>query len=162
MSEIKYSPIIDDPNEYRWILDIIYPYYSRTFNRTKTLEKGMKSDGATGVRDLGAVEKGWRKYWSMLVKWAIRKYLGPWITNRVKNKVTAGWFVHDAFCEHPYWDDGTPVSNFVASTILSCILYTDGYVIESVLWWWGTFLFGGQKIKKEVGWVFVPNELKGK
>ena len=158
-NQIKYSPLVDDPDGYRWILDEDYVYYSRTFNRYKTLYKGMKSDGATFVRDLGAPETGWRKYWAKLVTWALKRYLSQWVVNKVLNKVTAGWFIHDDFCVRPYWDDGTPISNFLASTILSCILYTDGYKIESILWWWGTFLFGGVEIKKQVGWIWVPENL---
>jgi hypothetical protein len=152
---IKYSPLVDDPDGYRWVLDEDYVYYSKTFNRTKTLKKGMKSDGATFVRDLGAPENGWRKYWAMLISWLLKNYLGKWVVNYVTNKTTAAWFVHDAFCVDPYWDDEYPVSNFIASTILSCILYTDGYKIESILWWWGTFLFGGKNIKNQVGWLYV-------
>ena len=136
----------------------------------------MLSDGATGVRDLGAPEKGWRKYWAIAVKWAMDRYLGEWIRNRVTNKKTDGWYLHDGFCDFPYWDaqlpivcpscgeviqEGRPpepVSNFIASTILACRLYDDGYIIESFVWWWGTFLLGGKTIKEEVGWFWVPKD----
>lgn len=152
---IKYSKLENDPDGYRWVLNEDYEYYSETFNSTKTLKKGMKSDGATSVRDLGAPEEGWRKYWAALVSFMLKYFLGKWVTNRVTNRVTAAWYVHDAFCNDPYWDDGRPVSNFIASTILSCILYTDGYKVEAILWWFGTFFFGGKKIKKEVGWIWT-------
>lgn len=157
MSQIKYSKLDDDPDGYKYILDEDYVYYSRTFNRTKTLKKGMKSDGATGVRDVGAEETGWRKLWAKFIVWFLNTQFG-YKLSLVTGKLTAAWYVHDGFCEDPYWDDGTPVSNFIASCILAAILYTDLYRVEAYLWWVGTFFFGGELIKEKVGWVFVKDD----
>lgn len=157
MSKIKYHKLTDNPDGFRYILEEDYIYYSRTFNRTKTLKAGMLSDGATGVSDLGAKEEGWRKYWCIFIRWLFNTYFGDYIKLNW-DIVTASWWVHDAFCEDPFWDDGTPISNFIASTIFACILYVDGYRVRAIPYWWGTFLFGGQKIKQLVGWIWVKED----
>jgi len=127
-----------------------YSYYSNTFNRTITIPVGRLSDGATGARDLGAVEKGWRKYWSKLIRLLLHSK---------SKKRTAAWFVHDELCLTGCWDDGTKISNFVCSTVLSIILYYDGYTKEAITWWFATFFGGGGKAR-ENGMLWVKKNAK--
>lgn len=63
------------------------------------------------------------------------------------------WHVHDQICEVPYFDDGTPISNILASWIYRSILIWHGFKVRSRIRFVATFLFGGGKVKKEVGWV---------
>ncbi len=56
---------------------------------------------------------------------------------------TDAWIVHDHICRYAVWDDGTPIDNWTASTVLADILWRDGYRVESFWWWWATYLFGG-------------------
>ncbi len=151
--EIKYKDLIDDPEGYKYELLEEYVYYSRTFNRTKTIPAGRKSDGATWARDVGAKERGWRKYWALAVEKFIQKYLHI----RGSKKRTAAFFVHDEFCLDGVWDDGTKISNFICSMIISMILYTDGYLFEAYTWFPATFLGGGGEAKKN-GWFWVKNK----
>ena len=64
-----------------------------------------------------------------------------------------GFFVHDAFCDDPHWDDGTPITNWEASREYRYILKRNGKKIRSVIRFYATFLFGGGRIKKIGGWV---------
>lgn len=150
MTEIKYSNLLQPRSDgMKYILDEDYVYKSSLFNRTKTLKKGMMSDGATWARDLGAL--CWKK-WYKVEFWIfiIRKIL-----NIIMRKKTAAWFVHDDFCEDPFWDDGYPVTNIVASMIICMILHTDGYRMEAYTWFFPTFLCGGEEIKKVNGWIWI-------
>lgn len=142
---IIYYKIKDDPDGMRYQLAKEFKYYSRLFNRTITIPKGRKSDGATGARDLGAIETGWRGWWS--------KAIGKLMHSPEGNR-TAAWFVHDELCITGCWDDGTKISNFVCSTVLSVILYSDGYKRESISWWFATFFKGGGKAR-ENGMLWV-------
>lgn len=148
----------DHPSGKKWGTTEDISVYFRTFNRTKTLKHPFYSDGATGARDLGAEEKGWRKLWAKIIEYLLATYFGKYI-EIVHGVTTLAWLLHDGFCDDPYWDDGTPISNFLASVIISAILYQDGYKVESILWFFATFLFGGKEIKKQVGWIYVPDEL---
>ena len=58
------------------------------------------------------------------------------------------WWVHDKLCDKGTWDDGTPITNWQASTVLGDILLSEGRVFRSVYWWWFTFLFGCKKARK--------------
>ena len=62
------------------------------------------------------------------------------------------FFVHDAFCEDPKWDGGTPISNWGASREYRKILKRYGYPMRGMIRHYATFLFGGGRIKKTVGW----------
>lgn len=53
------------------------------------------------------------------------------------------WGIHDNICRYGKWDDGTPIDNFTASTVLGDILWRDGFWFRSIYWWWATYLFGG-------------------
>jgi len=63
-------------------------------------------------------------------------------------KHTDSWLLHDHACRYGQWDDGTLISNFVASTILAVELFKDGYRKESFFWWWATFLKGGGQARE--------------
>lgn len=56
---------------------------------------------------------------------------------------TDAWIIHDHICRYAVWDDGAPIDNWTASTVLGDILWRDGYKKESFYWWWATYLFGG-------------------
>ncbi len=142
---ILYKNIPTDADGMRYELLEKYVYYSRMFNRTITIPKGRKSDGATSARDLGANESGWRGWWS--------KAIGQFL-HSPKGVRTAAWFVHDELCLTGRWDDGTKISNFICSTVLSVILYYDGYKKEAVTWWFATFFGGGGKAR-ENGMLWV-------
>ena len=59
-----------------------------------------------------------------------------------------GWWVHDVLCDRGAWDDGEPVSNWQASTVLSDILREEGRHFRAAYWWPMTFLFGGGKARE--------------
>lgn len=64
------------------------------------------------------------------------------------------FFTHDEFCKDPYWEDGTPVSNWEASWEYRRILERYGYPLRGVIRHYCTFLFGGGRIRKLNGWFF--------
>ena len=69
-------------------------------------------------------------------------------------KGSMSWWVHDALCSRGTWDDGTPITNWQASKVISYILKAEGYSFRSRTWKWATFLLGGWKIKSHGGgWV---------
>lgn len=57
------------------------------------------------------------------------------------------WWCHDQWCEQGGWDDGTPMTNWQASTMLGDILWSEGRWFRSVYWKWFTFLLGCEKAK---------------
>ena len=63
------------------------------------------------------------------------------------------FFTHDQFCVHPYWDDGTPITNWQASKEYRKILKRNGYPVRGWIRFYATFLFGGGRIKKRNGWI---------
>lgn len=63
------------------------------------------------------------------------------------------WFLHDWICEHPYFDDGSPISNLLASWMYRSILIWHGITVRSRIRFVFTYLFGGKKIKQQVGWI---------
>lgn len=56
---------------------------------------------------------------------------------------SAAWLVHDRVCERGTWDDGSIITNWEASTVLSDLLKADGYWLRAIYWWPATWLFGG-------------------
>ncbi len=58
-----------------------------------------------------------------------------------------GWWVHDKLCDTGTWEDGTPCTNFQASTVLSDILRSEGRWARAIYWWPFTYLFGGGKCR---------------
>ena len=58
------------------------------------------------------------------------------------------WFVHDVACDRGTWDDGTPITNWEASQVISDILkYECKRWFRTHTWFWATFLFGGGKAR---------------
>ena len=57
------------------------------------------------------------------------------------------WGIHDKICQRGTWDDGTLLSNFDASTVLSDILRSEGRYFRAVYWWAATFCCGGGKCR---------------
>ena len=62
------------------------------------------------------------------------------------------FFTHDEFCRFPFWDEGTPISNWGASREYKKILERNGHKIRGPIRFYATFLFGGSRIKKVNGW----------
>ena len=134
-----------------------YTYYSKRYNRYKTIKKDDWSDGATGFVDLGA-----EGYVARVFNW-FRQHI-----HKLSDKITPLWyFVHDAFCESGEWDaevleDGTVlppvrISNWDASTVAGDILWNIGYRFWSIPVWFFTFIGGGGEAKKN-GWFRVKKE----
>ena len=63
------------------------------------------------------------------------------------------FFTHDEFCIDPYWDDGSPISNWEASSEYRKILKRNGHSVRGLVRHYATFLFGGGRIKKTNGWI---------
>lgn len=112
------------------------------------IPKGRLSDGATSARDLGAPERGWRRHWAKVVGWMMRS---------PREKITDAWFVHDEICLTGCVGHDKKVSNFYASTVLSLLLWRDGYKVEAFTWFLPTFLHGGGKCR-ENGFFFVNDK----
>ena len=76
-------------------------------------------------------------------------------------KGSRSWWVHDAICEHPYWESGDPITAWQAATVLSDVLYAErlmkkGWkrftrVVHSQTWRIATFVFGCIRARKN-GW----------
>ena len=62
------------------------------------------------------------------------------------------WWVHDKLCDTGTWDDGTPVTNWQASHVLSDILKSEGRWVRSKYWFWSTWLFGCDKARNNGMW----------
>ena len=143
MAEIKWCKGTN-PNtgQKGYILLEDYVYFSKRYNRSKSLFQPMWSDGATSFVDLGADN--------------IMSRLFAWCRNRIHhmkgNKQTAWFFVHDAFCNDGEWDGGEKISNWDASTVAGDILWAAGYRFWSIPIWWATWLFGGGAARKNGMW----------
>lgn len=62
------------------------------------------------------------------------------------------WWVHDVLCDRGTWDDGTPVNNWQASTVLSDILKSEGRWVRARYWFIATWLIGGGKARENGMW----------
>jgi hypothetical protein len=62
------------------------------------------------------------------------------------------WWVHDELCTHGIWADGTPVTNWQASSVLADILRLESRPGRSVYWWIATWLFGCDKARRHGNW----------
>ena len=60
---------------------------------------------------------------------------------------SAAWWVHDMICDTGLWDDGTKITNWQASMVLSDILHEEGRYFRSFYWFWATWMFGGDKAR---------------
>lgn len=63
-----------------------------------------------------------------------------------------GWWVHDVLCESGVWDDGTKVTNWQASKVLSEILDMEGRWFRKHTWFWATWIFGGGQARRNGMW----------
>lgn len=63
-----------------------------------------------------------------------------------------GWLFHDELCVECIFEDGTPCTNWDASSVLSEIMSLEGYWFRETTWFWSTWLLGGKKIKSTNGW----------
>lgn len=63
-------------------------------------------------------------------------------------KNTDAWLIHDHICRYARWDDGTPIDNWTASTVLADIMRRDGYTFRAFWWWLATWLAGGGAARK--------------
>lgn len=75
--------------------------------------------------------------------------------NFVEDLCPEAFFVHDEFCINPTWDCGTPISNWGASREYRRILKRYGFRGRSIIRHYGTFLFGGSRIKRRNGWIWA-------
>jgi hypothetical protein len=62
------------------------------------------------------------------------------------------FFTHDAICDNPYWDDGTPITNREASREYARILKAHGFPLRARIRFIATWLFGGREVKRVGGW----------
>ena len=109
-----------------------FRYYSKRYGKYKTVKNGFLSDGATGAIDISG---------PVCV-------LDTWIMEVVK--VSRSWLVHDSICDDGVWDDGTPITNFQASMVLSDILRSENRYFRQFYWFPATFLFGGGKCRERM------------
>jgi len=75
-----------------------------------------------------------------------------------KDLCAEAFFTHDEFCIDPFWDDGTPITNWQASREYRKILKRYGYSMRGCVRHYATFIFGGGRIKKQVGWLRSRHE----
>jgi len=65
---------------------------------------------------------------------------------------SSGWWVHDVLCDRGTWDDGTPCTNWQASSVIGDILRHEGRWFRARTWRWATFLCGGGKARENGLW----------
>lgn len=114
-----YSPcgltyIKDDHPTKPYLATSTYHYYSKRYDKWVIIQKGDRSDGATGAFDINS----------------------------------CSWWVHDNLCINGTWSDGTPLTNWQCSQVISDILWSEGRVFRSVYWKAATFFGGGGEARK--------------
>jgi len=57
------------------------------------------------------------------------------------------WWVHDKLCITGQWEDGTKLTNWQCSRVLSDILWDEGRYFRSGYWLFATFFMGGGKAR---------------
>jgi len=57
--------------------------------------------------------------------------------------LSRGWWFHDKVCNTGMWLDGTPLTNWQCSRVISDILRDEGRWVRSIRWFIATFLLGG-------------------
>lgn len=117
-SQIPEYKVLNDDSGYKYELLEGVHYHSKRYGKDVILEKGFKSDGASGAFDIHSL----------------------------------AWWVHDKLCETGVWSDGTSITNWQASRVLSDILRSEGRWIRSWRWFWATWLFGCSKARKNGMW----------
>lgn len=63
-----------------------------------------------------------------------------------------GWLFHDVLCREGCFSDGTKCNNWQTSQVLSDILRIEGRWFRSKTWFIATWLFGGNKARKNGMW----------
>lgn len=58
------------------------------------------------------------------------------------------WWVHDKLCDTGVWEDGTCVSNWQASRVISDILKAESRWLRAQFWFWATWINGGGKCRE--------------
>jgi hypothetical protein len=58
------------------------------------------------------------------------------------------WWVHDKLCDTGLWSDGTRVTNWQASWVLSDVLWAERQFLRAIYWFFPTFLLGGGKCRE--------------
>jgi len=56
---------------------------------------------------------------------------------------SVGFWIHDFICRYGKWSDGTPITNWQASSVLSDVLEEEGFWFRKYTWRFATWLFGG-------------------
>ena len=56
------------------------------------------------------------------------------------------WIPHDVLCRDCCFADGTKVTNWQASRVISDQLEMYGHSVRSKTWFWATYLFGGKNL----------------
>ena len=62
------------------------------------------------------------------------------------------WWVHDKICNDPTFEDETPITAWMAASVLYDILRSEGRWIRARTWRYSTFFMGCTKARKN-GWV---------
>lgn len=62
------------------------------------------------------------------------------------------WWVHDKICDTGTWEDGTPITNWQASSVLADILRAEGEWWRAFYWKYFTFFLGCSKAKANGMW----------
>lgn len=70
---------------------------------------------------------------------------------------SSSWWVHDALSESGCWDDGTKLTNWQCSQVISDILKSEGRWVRSRRWKYFTFAIGGGECRKN-GMFTLKNE----
>jgi len=124
------SWFLKEKEKYKYkVLEDIY-YVSKRYSKTVKVEKGFKSDGATGARDI---------FGDVTVKI---------IGTKNTRLVSKAFLIHDKLCDTGKFYDGTLCPNWKASQILSDILLAEGHKYRAKYWFWSTYLFGGGLARK--------------
>jgi len=64
---------------------------------------------------------------------------------------TKAWWIHDQICNKPFWNDGTPITAWMASRVLYDVLNEEKRYVRKHTWSFFTFAFGCD-LAKENGW----------
>lgn len=114
----------------RYVMIDTMVYRSPRYGKEVVLEKGYRSDGASGAVDIdGPV---------MCYDLEEREYVDK----------SLSWWVHDKLCDTGVWADGTPCSNWQASMVLKDILKAEGHWLRDSWWMISTWLFRAAKTRR--------------
>ncbi len=82
-------------------------------------------------------------------KWIVREAKDPSDgATCAKDIDSFGWLFHDELCDTGLWEDGTPCTNWQGSHVLTDIMDIEGYWFRTKTWFISTWLFGGDKLRK--------------